>query len=285
MNEKAALLSAIRETPDDDTPRLVFADWLQENGEEERAEFVRIQCQLASSKRFRGRITLERRMVELREQEGSKLIVPYFPSLTSIQKGAINKITNVLMLRRGFLEGITIDAASSQTVGLLKTEQPIRHLGLQNESESNVQQLLAKQADLMRTLCSLRVHPHVIRTIAAHTDLFRRLEYLLLSTVEMEEYPEIDEWLLPGAFPQLRRVSFSGSTLTVGQVERLLATAVPLQRVDFTMRTDERAELGEDTIRRLQAMFPKGRLFEGHSRMYSYFGSVKKEDYLLFNGR
>jgi uncharacterized protein (TIGR02996 family) len=31
--------------PDDDTPRLVFADWLQENGEEARAEFIRIQVE------------------------------------------------------------------------------------------------------------------------------------------------------------------------------------------------------------------------------------------------
>jgi uncharacterized protein (TIGR02996 family) len=47
MNERAALLRAICETPDDDTPRLVFADWLQEHGEEERAEFIRVQCEAA----------------------------------------------------------------------------------------------------------------------------------------------------------------------------------------------------------------------------------------------
>lgn len=43
MNERDALLRAICDNPDDDTPRLVFADWLQERGEEERAEFVRVQ--------------------------------------------------------------------------------------------------------------------------------------------------------------------------------------------------------------------------------------------------
>ncbi|QJW99786.1 TIGR02996 domain-containing protein [Frigoriglobus tundricola] len=32
--------------PDDDTPRLVFADWLQEHGEEDRAEFIRVQIEL-----------------------------------------------------------------------------------------------------------------------------------------------------------------------------------------------------------------------------------------------
>jgi uncharacterized protein (TIGR02996 family) len=40
-------LQAILENPDDDTPRLVYADWLDEHGEPERAEFIRIQCRLA----------------------------------------------------------------------------------------------------------------------------------------------------------------------------------------------------------------------------------------------
>jgi uncharacterized protein (TIGR02996 family) len=30
---------------DDDTPRLVYADWLEENGQDERAEFIRVQIQ------------------------------------------------------------------------------------------------------------------------------------------------------------------------------------------------------------------------------------------------
>jgi uncharacterized protein (TIGR02996 family) len=40
-------LAAINAHLDDDTPRLVFADWLQENGDEPRAEFVRLQCAAA----------------------------------------------------------------------------------------------------------------------------------------------------------------------------------------------------------------------------------------------
>jgi uncharacterized protein (TIGR02996 family) len=45
-DEQRALWAAIRANPDDDTPRLVYADWLQENGEDERAGFIRVQCQL-----------------------------------------------------------------------------------------------------------------------------------------------------------------------------------------------------------------------------------------------
>lgn len=47
MDEEWALLEAIRDEPESDDPRLIYADWLEENGKSERAEFVRLQCQLA----------------------------------------------------------------------------------------------------------------------------------------------------------------------------------------------------------------------------------------------
>lgn len=47
MTEREALLRAVCELPDDDTPRLVFADWLQEHGEEARAGFIRLQILMA----------------------------------------------------------------------------------------------------------------------------------------------------------------------------------------------------------------------------------------------
>ncbi len=44
MTEQEAFEAAIREHPEDDTPRLVYADWLDEHGEEDRANFIRAQC-------------------------------------------------------------------------------------------------------------------------------------------------------------------------------------------------------------------------------------------------
>src|SRR5215213_8574292 len=58
MREDEALLKAIIANPDEDTPRLAYADWLDENqpdkppspasGPSARAEFIRVQCQLAA---------------------------------------------------------------------------------------------------------------------------------------------------------------------------------------------------------------------------------------------
>ena len=47
MTDEAALLAAIAARPDDDTPRLVYADWLDDAGADDRAEFIRLQCALA----------------------------------------------------------------------------------------------------------------------------------------------------------------------------------------------------------------------------------------------
>jgi uncharacterized protein (TIGR02996 family) len=47
MTDHDALLAAICNEPDEDTPRLALADWLDENGEPERAAFIRAQIELA----------------------------------------------------------------------------------------------------------------------------------------------------------------------------------------------------------------------------------------------
>jgi len=47
MNEEEGLRQAVLAAPDDDWPRLVYADWLDDVGESGRAEFVRAQVELA----------------------------------------------------------------------------------------------------------------------------------------------------------------------------------------------------------------------------------------------
>jgi uncharacterized protein (TIGR02996 family) len=44
QQERVALLQAIVEDPDDDLPRLAFADWLTDNGRPEWGEFIRRHC-------------------------------------------------------------------------------------------------------------------------------------------------------------------------------------------------------------------------------------------------
>jgi uncharacterized protein (TIGR02996 family) len=66
--EVLAFLADIKEAPEDDAPRLIFADWLEEQGDP-RGEFMRVQCQLARmSQDDPRRNDLRWRESELRDQ-------------------------------------------------------------------------------------------------------------------------------------------------------------------------------------------------------------------------
>lgn len=47
MTDESAMLAAIWAHPSDDLVRLVYADWLDEHDQQERAEFIRLQCERA----------------------------------------------------------------------------------------------------------------------------------------------------------------------------------------------------------------------------------------------
>src|SRR5262245_60010005 len=47
MSDEDAFVHHILTAPDDDMPRLVFADWLEEHRRESHAELSRIQCERA----------------------------------------------------------------------------------------------------------------------------------------------------------------------------------------------------------------------------------------------
>jgi uncharacterized protein (TIGR02996 family) len=47
VSSAKAFLEAINANSDDDEPRLIYADWLEENGDAQRTEFIRLQIQSA----------------------------------------------------------------------------------------------------------------------------------------------------------------------------------------------------------------------------------------------
>jgi uncharacterized protein (TIGR02996 family) len=55
MTPDEAFLHDVCEHPDDDAPRLVYADWLDEHGEADRAEFIRVECELEHTEEYSPR--------------------------------------------------------------------------------------------------------------------------------------------------------------------------------------------------------------------------------------
>jgi uncharacterized protein (TIGR02996 family) len=51
MSDRAALVAAVAAAGDDDLPKLVFADWLDENGEPDRATDVRTNSARSGTRR------------------------------------------------------------------------------------------------------------------------------------------------------------------------------------------------------------------------------------------
>ena len=62
--DELALLRGVEAAPDDDLPRLVYADWLDEHGRHARAEFIRVQCERASIERRLPTMTKDQKRVE-----------------------------------------------------------------------------------------------------------------------------------------------------------------------------------------------------------------------------
>jgi uncharacterized protein (TIGR02996 family) len=81
MTEWEALMRAICDNADDDTPRLVFADWLDENGEPDRAELIRLQVRRSCSKSGAARDALDARVAEVLTSNRTAWIaqLPYNP--------------------------------------------------------------------------------------------------------------------------------------------------------------------------------------------------------------
>jgi uncharacterized protein (TIGR02996 family) len=104
MPSTDAFLQTIIENPDDDAPRLVYADWLEENGEPERAEFIRVQCtlrHLAKQDTSRARPLAEREK-ELLDRHKAE----WRPRIPALRRAL--RVT----FRRGFVERVTVEARS-----------------------------------------------------------------------------------------------------------------------------------------------------------------------------
>jgi uncharacterized protein (TIGR02996 family) len=103
MTEQDAFVQAIIESPDDDTPRVIFADWLEDHGQPERAGFIRSQIERQHlSARDPWEMVLDERELSLLV----RFAQPWFAPPSDWNVGS-----NVLV-RRGFPELLNVDAKS-----------------------------------------------------------------------------------------------------------------------------------------------------------------------------
>ncbi len=110
-----AFLQAIREAPDDDGPRLVYADWLDDHGQPERAEFIRVQCEQARGVEERRAATLAQRARELLQAHWEDWVGPLRdatrprgPNFGEAWLASGYSPAGLEMFRRGFVDSLTL---------------------------------------------------------------------------------------------------------------------------------------------------------------------------------
>jgi uncharacterized protein (TIGR02996 family) len=176
MNEREALLRAVCENPDDDTPRLVFADWLQENGDEERAEFIRVQLEIAGlpdGKKKQKRLAREKELLDAHRDEWAEALKPYF----AYYYGGIyaHHYAPPVVFRRGFVETIAMDVATFGSRGEeVFALAPIRGLRIQDAQALDD---LAKSKNLLR-LHTLDLRGAVLSTDGSDSPVLFRSKFL-----------------------------------------------------------------------------------------------------------
>ncbi len=225
MHDHAAFIAAIVASPDDDLPRLVYADFLDESGEAgatARAEFIRTQCELERcSPDDDRRAALTQRAAGLLRQNRE--------AWTGEVRHAM--IGTDWQFRRGFLHGVKVPAQRFAQVAddLFRLAPTVRAVQLEHGS-GQVQSVLrspqfGKVADLnLSVMCTCGRCPilNELRTLFA-SPLVGNLTRLTLAGDRID--PETTAALVSSPhLSKLHTLDLSGNAVGLGGV-RVLAVA------------------------------------------------------------
>ncbi len=231
MTDRDALIAAIIEHPEEDTPRLMFADWLKENNEADRGEFVRLQV-LASQ--------AEPHSLQARQYEESSqnLLV------TNIGYWTQHLVDRVVSWRfaRGFAEHLSVNAATfSREAAKIFAVEPVRSLHITRFAFTTAPVPL----DAIFALPQMsRIRSLDLRQMVQHADYFESLDraphFQQLTHLGLRNTPVPVNWLralVTGtAFPALASLDLAEDA----HLPRVLSEALPaaahrrFTRLDFS---------------------------------------------------
>jgi uncharacterized protein (TIGR02996 family) len=222
-----AFLAAIRDAPEDDVPRLVCADWLEDEGQSDRAEFIRVQVELSRGVRTRSRsVELLRRL--------RALIVNNRPRWL----GVLAAHAPASVFERGFVEQIELRAATLLKYGeAIFDEHPIHRLALRDAVDWTADVPDCPQLACL-TVLDVRENDASVAALG-RSPYLGRLRCLDARFVGLNE-PGL-RWLLRGRLPSLERLNLAGNRFGRAGVEALASTAslqalrdLDLGSTDFT---------------------------------------------------
>jgi uncharacterized protein (TIGR02996 family) len=211
MTDGDALRRAVIANRDDDTPRLIYADWLDENGQSDRAAFIRAQVEAARAEPFSSEaLEAESRADRLLEQHRRKWTRHLGESV--IEEPGFH---------RGFIEHVSVELkpGSISSLGALFDFEPLRSLTIARaiDEEEQVDFLAVLELHQLRQIRQLKVHApegfsHEEYTALLDSTSLHGIQKLSLQGCALHHPLWIVEMMTSNAFPELTGLDVSDIT-------------------------------------------------------------------------
>ncbi len=153
QTDAEAFLQRIRAYPDDDTPRLIFADWLDEEGDP-RGRFIRVQLALADL----DEDAPARRALLVEEQA-------LLGAHREAWEAPLRKLAGGFVFRRGFVDELNVEAKKFvRQAHEIFTASPVQHVHLLDVGDSLTEVL---QSPYLSRLSAVTIHgQHIGESLA-----------------------------------------------------------------------------------------------------------------------
>lgn len=241
MTAQSEFLAEIVASPGDLTARLIYADWLEEQGDP-RGEFIRIQCELSEpSEDFDRREVLDRRQDHLRRLHERDWT------------GIIRNMVSGWSFRCGFVEAVEITAEQFlQFEDRLRNCAPIRSLTIVG-AEGLVTDVLKRP--LIRQLEAFKIeHSHLSRLDAV---AIAEVEFQHLQTIRFCECNLTNdsfEPLLQLQTDRLKDVDLSINKLRNASLEGIAESPVFANLTDLNLLSNEIRQTGAKALAESRGM-------------------------------
>ncbi len=230
--DEQALLAAVAANPADDLPRLVYADWLEEHGQSVRAEFIRLQCEIAKLEKARDRaemnrnVPLWRRQQDLLEHHLPELLGPGREELAALKPRFDRGFVTVIdlpveaFIAHGTAVCALVPAPRVIVVGVARSIGSF--LACPREQLDYVTDIVLQARDFT---VARRLPAFVVAEIRRSSD-WPRLSVLNAEACQLGD-DGVDHLIREGAFPALTELDVSRNDLTDMGVTNLLDSGVP----------------------------------------------------------
>ena len=225
MSDEPALLTAIAANPDEDTPRLMYADWLDEHAQAVRAEFIRVQIAISQKEHLpraalNRHVDLFKRNQELIDRHRAELLGP----LAMLPRAAR------IEFRRGFLARIELHVEPFLGhAGLLAGLQPQPGVRVTAVAASLAEFTRCPHLDVVTELAAYSPTPEL--AVPDEIDILDAAERLTRLAVLDVEGCALGDWfceLLDNfALPALVELDLSQNAITDIGVQSFLRTHHP----------------------------------------------------------